>query len=364
MFSFKPHIFVLAGVFWFSSSVLSQQTPPPPLLPAASVSVKSPNETSGSAVVSEKIHFGDLIDVDVVGSIEYDWRGTLTPEGFLKGIDFVEEPVYALCQTEETVARQIEKSYGKFLREPKVTVRILDRSGRPTSVVYGAVKTPQRFQIRRPARLSELIILSGGLTERASGEIQIFRSQNMSCEAAEAETKSKETTAGASEGVERRERFVATRRGGEDGDSTYINVSIADLLKGKPEANPIILTGDIVTIQEAAPIYVIGGVAAPKQISARGPTNVARAVAAAGGPTRDANPKKVTIFRRQAAETKIIEVDLEAVNAGKAEDVPLRAFDVVEVSLRGRDNRKFPPVLRAPETDEKNILNLPLRVVE
>jgi protein involved in polysaccharide export with SLBB domain len=253
------------------------------------------------------------------------------------------------------------------LREPKVTVRILDRSGRPTSVVYGAVKTPQRFQIRRPARLSELIILSGGLTERASGEIQIFRSQNMSCETAEAETKFDDTPAGASASVEKRERFVSTRRDGEDGGgggSTYIKVSIADLLKGKPEANPIILTGDIVTIQEAAPIYVIGGVAAPKQISAREQTTVARAVAAAGGPTKDADTKKVRIFRRQAAETKIIEVDLEAVIDGKAEDVPLRAFDVVEVSRPGRDGRKFPPVMRAPDAVEKNILNLPLRVVE
>ena len=28
----------------------------------------------------ELIHFGDIIDVDVIGSTEYDWRGTLNAE--------------------------------------------------------------------------------------------------------------------------------------------------------------------------------------------------------------------------------------------------------------------------------------------
>ena len=32
------------------------------------------------------IHFGDVIDVDVVGSLEFDWRGGLTPEGFSKAM--------------------------------------------------------------------------------------------------------------------------------------------------------------------------------------------------------------------------------------------------------------------------------------
>ena len=146
--------------------------------------------------------------------------------------------------------------------------------------------------------------------------------------------------------------------------TAYINVSIGDLLKGKAEANPLILTGDIVMIQEAAPIYVIGGVASPKQISSRVQTTVSRAISAAGGLTKDADPKKVTIFRRKSGATQIIEVDLDAIKAEIVKDLPLQAYDVVEVSRRGKDKRKFPPVLRAPETDEKNLLNLPLRVVE
>jgi hypothetical protein len=80
------------------------------------------------------IHNGDLIEVDVVGSTEYDWRGTLNPEGFLNGINFTDNPIFALCQTEESVGAKIAESYEKILREPTIIVRILDRSKRPVSV--------------------------------------------------------------------------------------------------------------------------------------------------------------------------------------------------------------------------------------
>ena len=53
---------------------------------------------------ADYIHYGDLIDVDVIGSTEYDWRGTLNPEGFLDGMERLDEPVYALCRSVEDVA--------------------------------------------------------------------------------------------------------------------------------------------------------------------------------------------------------------------------------------------------------------------
>jgi len=340
MLEFKPYIYTFFCLLWLQGFAHAQTPQPTPANPE--------NET---------IHFGDLIDVDVVGSAEYDWRGTITPEGFLSGIDFVDEPIYALCRTEEDIARQIEKAYGKLLRAPKVVVRVLDRSGRPVSVLYGAVKTPQRFQIQRSVRLNELIILSGGITERASGEIQIFRPQYLSCQA---EKKSDENKTAVDDA--NRTSFVSTRR--EDNGSTYINIKITDLLAGRSEANPLILTGDIVTIMEAEPIYIIGGVASPKQISSRSQMTISRAIATAGGLTKDADATKITIFRRAGRESKTLEVDLDAIKAEKAQDIVLQAFDIVDVPQKGKAKRKFPPIIRAIEGGEKNTLNLPLRIVD
>jgi protein involved in polysaccharide export with SLBB domain len=341
MLVFKPYIFTFFCVLWLQGFVFAQP----------------PSETPPNPETTQTIHFGDLIDVDVVGSVEYDWRGTITPEGFLSGIGFIDEPIYALCQTEDAIARKIEKAYDKLLRTPKVVVRVLDRSGRPVSVLYGAVKTPQRFQIQRSVRLNELIILSGGITERASGEIQIFRPQYLSCQEDKKSDENKTVADG-----ENRTSFVSTRR--EDNGSTYINIKITDLLAGKTEANPLILTGDIVTILEAEPIYVIGGVGSPKQISSRSQMTVSRAIATAGGLTKDADPKKIMIFRRSGRESKTIEVDLDAVKAEKAEDIVLQAFDIVDVPQKGKTKRKFPPVIRSIDGDDKNALNLPLRIVD
>src|SRR5688572_12535390 len=93
----------------------------------------------------EQIHYGDLVEVDVVGSLDFDWRGGLTPEGFLDGLERAESPVYALCRSEGEVATAVAERYRRILRDPNVVVRILDRSNRALAYISGAVKTPQRF---------------------------------------------------------------------------------------------------------------------------------------------------------------------------------------------------------------------------
>jgi hypothetical protein len=77
---------------------------------------------------AQLVHFGDLIEVDVVGSYEYDWRGSLTPEGFLDGLDYLENQIYGLCVSERDLSNAIQKEFAKTLRDPNVVVRILDRS--------------------------------------------------------------------------------------------------------------------------------------------------------------------------------------------------------------------------------------------
>lgn len=298
------------------------------------------------------IHPGDLIDVDFLGSFENDWRGTLTPEGFLNGLDLAEEPIFALCRSQEEVAEKIVQAYSKLLREPKVVVKIIDRSNRPLSTIYGAVKTEQRFQIKRPVFLNELIVMAGGFTDKASGEIQIFRPPELNC--AEKNVKPDSPNDGS-----QRERFVAASQTDE---SNYIKVKISDILKGV--SNPQILSGDIITVLESEPIYVIGGVTTPQKISSRAQITLTRAIAASGGLTKDADGKNVTIFRREAGETKIIETEYEKIVSGQVEDIPLKAFDIIEVATKGRGKSKFPPVVETVSVGGKSSPDLPLRIID
>lgn len=340
--------FLLCILFLQGASFAQNPTPTPETI-AANISPEI------SDAPPSLVHFGDLIDVDVIGSLEYDWRGTLTPEGFLNGIDFTENPIFALCRSEREIAAEVARAYAKILREPNVVVRILDRSNRPLAFLYGAVKTPQRFQIKRPIYLNEFIILSGGLTEKASGEIQIFRSKNLNCQ------QNSETKSASAAESDLRERFVAAS---QETGASRINIRISDLLRGKKDANPQILSGDIVTVLEAESVYVIGGVANPKQISSRGEITLSRAVSSAGGTIKNADRKKVTIFRRDGGETKIIEADLEKIKRGEAEDILLQAFDIVDVAQTGRAGNKFPPVLKLAEPSGKSTAVLPLRVID
>lgn len=299
------------------------------------------------------IHLGDLIDVDILGSVEHDWRGTLTPEGFINGLDFIEEPIYALCKSEAEVADLVAKGFSKLLRDPKVVVKILDRSNRPNSIIYGAVKSEQRLQIKRPVYLNEIIILSGGFTEKASGEIQIYRPENLSCKA-----EFLISNAGSKDPLTR-EKFVTT---GQERGKNYFNLKISDILAGK--ANPQILGGDIITVLEADPIYIIGGVGTPGKISSRSQTTLMRAISAAGGPAKDADTANVTIFRRVGRETKIIEADYDKIKAEQAEDIVLQAFDVVDVGVKGRGKSKFAPFVDVDEKRAKNSTELPLRIID
>lgn len=305
-----------------------------------------------AAVTAEAdlIHYGDVIDIDVVGSLEFDWRGTLNPEGFLDGFDKIPEQVNALCKSEEDLAEEIAKEYAKILRQPNVVVKILDRSNRPVSVLQGAVRTPQRFQIKRPVFLNELLIVAGGLNERANGEIKIFRSKNLNCFST--------LEKAAAKNGETREKFIPVSQG--NGSET-LNIRVVDLLKGIREANPEVLSGDIITVEEAAPIYVIGGVRSPKQISSRSQTTLSRAIASAGGLSKEGT-EKVIIFRRDSGGSQVINADLDRIRNGQDKDIELKAHDVVDVGQKGREARKTSPVSETGA--ETNPPVLPLRIIE
>lgn len=323
----------------------AQKAEPTPVINQASAQFageKTAAENAESKVVNpsvrleELIHLGDVIDVDVLGSIEYDWRGRLDAEGFLSAIPSLKEPIYGLCRSEEELAANLAEAYSKFLRKPEVVVRVVDRTAREQAKVFGAVRTPLRLQIERPVHLNEILVLTGGIGERASGEIKIFRPAFLSCNSPQAAQSASET----------------------------ISVKISDLLAGKSEANPLVRIGDIVTVEEAKPIFVAGGVAAPQTIFLRDnqTMTLTRAVASAGGAIK--NAVKATIFRRTPdGTTQLMEADLEKIRKKQSEDVSLSAYDIVEVEGAPRADKTKPPVIAGYDANQSNQTNLPLRVV-
>lgn len=281
----------------------------------------------------DRIHPGDLIEVDELGGFDFDWRGRLNPEGFLDGFSKVADPIFARCKAPAELAETIETAYSRTLRAPQVRVRILDRSQRPVAFMEGAVKQPMRLQIRRPVSLGELVVVAGGFTDRASGEVTILRPPDQSCE-------------------------------GEPSDETrIIKVTIADILAGNPTANLKIFSGDNVLIEEVQPVYVIGGVGRPGKQHWREGATVSRVVAAAGGASDRGVAGNATIYRRESGTSRVIEADLDAISAGRSPDILINAYDIIEVPLKGGARRAQPPVVedRAQRPPRGS---LPLRVID
>ena len=290
-----------------------------------------------SAAEADLVHYGDLIDVDVIGSLEYDWRGTINQEGFLDGFSPNNEAVFGLCRSEDALADEITKIYSRILKDPKLKVTILDRSGRAVTMLLGAVRNRQRFKLGREVRLKELIGLSGGITDAASGEITIFRPPDLNCF----------QSAGAN----------------EKKSSSVMRYKISQLLQGDQESNPAVLSGDIVTVVEASPIYIIGGVNVPRPIPSRDDISVSRAVASAGGLAKEADESDVVIYRREGKESKTISVDLKKIALKRQDDVMLKPFDIVDVGQKGRARSKFLP---APNTEQisRDIFKVPVRIID
>jgi len=292
---------------------------------------------------ADLIHFGDQIDVDFAGTLEYDWRGTVTSTGILDGLDQF-APVLGLCRAENELADELAQIYSKVLRDPKVRVKIVDRSNRAVARLDGAVKMPMRFRIMRLVRLRELVIAAGGLTDDASGEIVILRRPELNC---------------------------LSRIGAEPVDNTTsgnglqtINISISELLSGKESADPVILSGDLITVGKAFPIYIIGAVNNPRPVYSHSGMTLTRAIATAGGIAKGGISQKVTIFRRDKAETSLLQANLDKIKNGEINDVDLKPFDIIEVGFKGRVQRKYPPVIAASENKIVEIQDLPLRIVD
>ena len=188
--------------------------------------------------------------------------------------------------------------------------------------------------------LNELLILSGGITDRSSGEIRIFHPQNLNCEQKSWEDKSEEKA------------------------SQNISIRISDLLSGKEAANPPIFSGDIVNVVEAAPVFVTGGVNVPKQISLRVETTLSRAIAMAGGISKEGLEDNIHIFRRDGKGSKVIEASLKKIEAKQADDPVLQAHDVVEVEQKGRGPKKISPFDETKSAANDRLSKLPLRIID
>jgi len=259
---------------------------------------------------------GDTLDVRVFGQSDLNAIVEVDSDGNISSLPFLEAPIPAKCRTEKQVQKDITKAYEKYLNKPQVSVRIAERKSRQPATVYGAVRQPTRVQMQRKVRLNELVVVSGGFTDRASGTIQILHTEPLMC-------------------PQPGEEALAAPI--DDTKVPFEIVKISELKAGKVQANPVIRPGDYVIVTEAEPVYITGSVVAPQGIFLRDQLTLSRALAMVGGARKEAKISDVRIYRQKpgATDQELIRVDYGAIKKNQKPDFFLQPFDVVEVPEAG-----------------------------
>jgi polysaccharide export outer membrane protein len=262
--------------------------------------------SSASAADLYRIGPGDVLEVRVYNRPQLSRDAVRVDNRGMIRMPIIESDIVAGCRTESELAEEVAALYLKYQRHPHVDVFVKDYSSKPVAVI-GAVDKPGQFQLQRRVRLLELVSLAGGPTERAGQRILVAHSSEMS-------------PCGIGAGV-------------ASDASGFESYDLNNTLKADGEANPYVRSGDIITLPEAQQIFVVGNVFHPTSISLKERITVSQAVAMAGGTMSDAKKDSIRILRQlpgSPTKTEIV-VDLNAISKRKAEDIELKANDIVEV---------------------------------
>jgi len=290
---------------------------------------------------------GDVLDVRVFGQPDLNAMVDVDSDGNISSLPFLEAPIRAKCRTEKEVQKDIAAAYAKYLKNPQVSVRIAERKSRQPATVFGAVRAPTRVQMLRKVRLNEIMAASGGLTERASGTVQILHTEPLMCP-----------------------------QPGEEAEAAQIDgtriplevVKISELKAGKPEANPFIRPGDYIVVTEAEPVYITGSVVSPQGVFMRDQLTLSLAIAMVGGVRKEAKTSDVRIYRQKpgSRDQETIRVDLAAIKKNQKPDVLLQPYDVIEVGESSPfSGKRLPSTLLSGVTGgmQSMFTTLPMRVL-
>lgn len=283
-------------------------------------------------VFVNRIHVGDFVEIDVIGSIEDDWRGRVDESGYISDYQSIPNPIDVLCRTPAEVVAELTAMLGRTIRDPEVEVRIIDKSGRPLVTVSGSVKVPQRFRLLRPSSVQELIVLTGGLTGDSDGSVEIIRRASLGCG-----------------------RLPLER----ENDLEVISLTMEDLIGGKDGSQVSVVAGDVITVKRAPFVTVLGGVRNPQQLRVRSKMTVSRAISSAGGFALKGDSGTVRVYRRTGQSLQTFVISRKDLRQKPESDIEVRAGDILDVPIRGR--KVAPPrVADLPASEEIQPLALPI----
>jgi polysaccharide biosynthesis/export protein len=219
--------------------------------------------------------------------------------------------VHAAGLTVEQFKSVLKQRLTKEVREPQVSVDIVEYGSQPASVM-GAVNHPGVYQLSGRKTLAEVLSVAGGLRPDAGPYVKIARQMKWGAVP------------------------LPNAHNDPSGDFSVAQEPVKTLLSAtNPAENILIRPHDVITVPTAEMVYVVGAVKKPGAftLNERESVSVLQALSMAEGLGSTPKPQDSKILRTVpgASERKEIPVDLKKVMTGKAEDQALRANDILFV---------------------------------
>jgi polysaccharide export outer membrane protein len=206
---------------------------------------------------------------------------------------------------------EIENRLKHVLQDPAVTLSVAEFRPQPVSVL-GAVRNPGVVQVVGRKTLYEVLSLAGGLNPDAGDSIVVTRAK----------------------------KAGPLPLPTVEDDSTHqyqvANLNVRAVMEARnPEENIPVLPHDVISVPKADMVYVIGAVKKSGGfiLSEREKISVLQALSLAEGLDHGSAPSSAKILRAVGSSDNRVEipVDLKKMLAGKSDDLPLLANDILFV---------------------------------
>lgn len=243
----------------------------------------------------------DLLEIDVFGVPDLKTAARVSARGYIKLslIDKLEVAGLTVSALESLISKKLEK----YVQEPVVSVFVREYRSQQISVL-GSVKDPRAYYATGQKYLLDMLSQAGGLTQDA-GSICI---------------------------IQRPPRSDSSENKGEK-----IVIDLDELLiKGRPELNIPVLSGDTIVVPKSGIFFVDGGVNNPGEFQLKGKTSFTQAVTMAKGLNWTASRSDIRIYRDTGKpEREVITVDYDSIMEEKSSDIDIKDKDLIIVSKSG-----------------------------
>jgi polysaccharide biosynthesis/export protein len=212
--------------------------------------------------------------------------------------------------TVEGLETEIVNRLSGIMHKPEVSVAVAEYRSHPVSIL-GAVRTPGVYQVTGTKTLFEVLSLAGGLNPDASNRIKIMRAASVG------------------------PLPLANATPNKSGEFFTAELNVKSVMEAKnPQENINVLSNDVITVPKADMVYVVGAVhkSGGFLLSEKEQISVLQAVSLAEGlDNKIARAKGARILRQAGPgmERTEVNVNVEKILDGKAQDVSLQANDIL-----------------------------------